>query len=423
MSIPVQSTKLQPDPGEFGIVLTGGGARAAYQVGFLRCLAHAMPEARIPIITGVSAGAINAAFLAAHPGALSEAVSDLYDLWSNLRAEKVFRTDPLSLGQSFVRWGMKLASGGRLTNGMIRSLVNAKPLHRLLSRSLSCVDGEIRGIARNLEDGRLRALALTGLDYATGQTVTWVQGQGIPMWERPHRRSCETRMTVDHVMASAALPLIFPAVRVGDSWYGDGGIRLAAPLSPALHLGATRILAISTRYERSREEAARPHIRGYPPPAQIIGQLLNSVFLDVLDQDVLRAKRFNELIHLLPREDRLGMNVVDVIVLRPSQDLGRLAAEYEPELPKTFRFLTRGLGTRETESPDFLSLLMFQPDYLKKLIEIGQADAYGMRDRLVRLVAGDQLEEAPTAAGSPATGPDGSSSVQATETSGDRKTS
>jgi NTE family protein len=415
MIMPTPPTMPDPDPGEFGIVLTGGGARAAYQVGFLRCLARSMPQARIPIITGVSAGAINAAFLAAHPGELAEAVHDLFDLWSNLSAEKVFRTDPITLGRSFVRWGLKLASGGRIEDGSVRSLVDASPLRRLLGRSLSAVDGEIQGIARNLESGRLKALALTALDYTTGQTVTWVQGREIPMWQRPHRRSAETRMTVDHVLASAALPLVFPAVRLGDSWFGDGGIRLAAPLSPALHLGATRILAISTRYERTQEEADRPHVVGYPPPAQIIGQLLNSVFLDVLDQDVLRAERFNHLIHELPPEERLGMNVVDIVVLRPSQDLGRLAAEYEPELPKTFRFLTRGLGTRETESPDFLSLLMFQPDYLRKLIEIGQEDAYRQRDRLVELIA-----QGP-AADVPACEPESTS--QATVTAADKKTS
>jgi len=422
MAMPIQPTTTHPDPGEFGVVLTGGGARAAYQVGFLRCLARTLPDARIPIITGVSAGAINAAFLAAHPGELREAVDDLYDLWTNLRTSQVFRSDPVALGKSFFRWGFKLASGGRMRDARVQSLVDASPLRRLLNRSMAAVDGEIRGVASNLDRGRLKALALTALDYTTGQTVTWVQGCDIPMWERPHRRSVRTRMTTDHVMASSALPLVFPAVKLGQSWFGDGGIRLAAPLSPALHLGATRILAISTRYERSQEEADRPHVSGYPPPAQIIGQLLNSVFLDVLDQDVLRAERFNHLIRQLPHDQRMGMNLVEIMVLRPSRDLGRLAAEYEADLPKTFRFLTRGLGTRETESPDFLSLLMFQPDYLKKLIEIGQADAEQRRDELLRLIRGDSADRSPKADAEPRV-PAAAADPQATVTSGDKKTS
>jgi NTE family protein len=196
-------------------------------------------------------------------------------------------------------------------------------------------------------------------------------------------------LTVEHVMASAALPLFFPAVQLTDGWYGDGGIRLTAPLSPVLHLGARRILAISTRYGKSVEEADRPLVQGYPPPAQIIGVLMNAIFLDLMDQDALRLERLNSLLARLKQEDREGLRPVRLLVLRPSVDLGRLAGRYEPRLPRVFRFLTRGLGTRATESPDFLSLILFQPDYLQALIETGESDAEARADEIDAFLADD----------------------------------
>jgi NTE family protein len=189
-------------------------------------------------------------------------------------------------------------------------------------------------------------------------------------------------LTIDHVMASSALPLFFPAIEIEDEYFGDGGVRLAAPLSPAIHLGAEKILAISTRYNRTAEEARLPDVTGYPPPAQVLGVLLNSVFLDLLDQDALRLERLNGLLRKLPPEERDGLRPVKLLVLRPSVDLGRLANEFEPQLPKTFRFLTRGLGTRQTKSPDFLSMVLFQPDYIGRLIEIGEADAEARADEI-----------------------------------------
>lgn len=358
-----------------GLVMGGGGARAAYQVGFLRSLARRHPELAIPYITGVSAGAINAALLASHHGTFRQAVEELHGLWADLRVENVFRVDASSLVWQLVRTGAALIGGGLRATPRIRGLVDTAPLRRFLAEALHAVDGELTGVASNLERGRLRALALSTSSYTTGQSVTWVQGDEIQAWERPQRISRHTVMTVDHVMASAALPLFFPAIRLGDGWYGDGGIRLAAPLSPALHLGARRILAISTRYDRSRREAEAAEVKGYPPPAQIVGVLMNSVFLDLLDQDALRLERMNRLLRRLPAEERDGLRPVKLLVLRPSRDLGMLAGRYEPQLPYLFRFLTRGLGTRETKSPDFLSLILFQPDYLQALMEMGEEDA------------------------------------------------
>jgi NTE family protein len=183
-------------------------------------------------------------------------------------------------------------------------------------------------------------------------------------------------------MASAALPLFFPAVKVEDAWYGDGGIRLIAPLSPAVHLGARRIIAISNRYGASRAEEAQDVVTGYPPPAQVMGILLNSIFLDLLDHDAERLERFNRLIHGMPKNARGGLREVRLLRLRPSKDLAKMAGEFESELPRAFRFMTRGLGTKETRSPDFLSMVLFQPDYLTALIEIGERDAEARVDAI-----------------------------------------
>jgi NTE family protein len=370
---------MMPRDGDLGIVLSGGGARSAYQVGVLRALARHFPELRFPIVTGVSAGAINAAFLASHSGTPREAALELAQLWGNLHVENVFRVDPPSLSRDvlrWVRWGSRLVgSGARDAVGPVRGFVDTQPLRETIHRVAATVDGELIGIDQNLRQGNLKAVALTALNYSTGQTVTWVQGRHLVPWKQPQRRTYPTRITAEHVMASAALPLVFPAVRLGDAWYGDGGIRLSAPLSPALRLGANRILAISPRYEPSHEEADRPQVWGYPPAAQILSNLLDAVFLDVLDEDVRRLQGMNQVIEQLPPDQRGDYRKVDILVMRPSVDLGKLAVAYEPRLPDTFRLLGRSLGTNEGTTSDFLSMLMFQPDYLECLMEIGEADA------------------------------------------------
>ena len=170
------------------------------------------------------------------------------------------------------------------------------------------------------------------------------------------------------------------------AWFGDGGIRLTAPLSPAVHLGADRILAISTRHPKRREEADMPTVDGYPPPAQVAGSLLNAIFLDQFDGDALRLERINHLISDLSEEQRRGLRPVKLLVLRPSRDLGKLANQFETALPHAFRFLTRGLGTRETRSNDLLSLVMFQPDYLNHLLALGEADARARKDEIAALL-------------------------------------
>jgi NTE family protein len=361
---------------DVALVFTGGGARAAYQVGFLRILAREFPSLVPGILTGVSAGGINAAYLAARPEPFAARIENLAALWSGLRMDDVFRVDLRDLAWRGLRWGGRLMSGGKSPLPPAKSLVDTAPLRELLVRVL---DGDVlAGVARNLDTGSLHAVALTASSYTTGQSITWVQTRndgGIHTWQRPQRKSMTCEFRVDHVMASCALPFFFPAIEVDGAWYGDGGIRLTAPLSPAVHLGARRIIAVSTRYARSREEADRPALAGYPPPAQVAGLLYNAIFLDLLDADALHMQQVNSLIAQLPGGRYDGLRHVDLLVLRPSEDLGRLANAYEPELPRAFRHLTRGLGTRETRSNDLLSLVMFQTDYITRLIEMGESDA------------------------------------------------
>ena len=376
-------------PDDLGLIMGGGGARAAYQVGFLRCIARRFPDLHLPYITGVSAGALNAALLASHHGTFLQAVDELSHLWSTLTVDHVFRVDARSLAMNSMRWLKRLGSGGiGGARSQVRGLVDTQPLRKHLTEALHAVDGEVTGIQYNIDRGKLKAVALSTTSYSTGSSVTWLQGDNIEPWSRPGRLTRDTTLTIEHIMASAALPLLFPAVRLGNEWYGDGGIRLTAPLSPALHLGARRIMAISTRYARTEDEASTSAIQGYPPPAQVAGVLLNAVFLDQLDNDALRLERLNRLLETLPEEQRHGLEPAKLLVLRPSEDLGKLASQFEAQLPRSFRFLTRGLGTQETESPDVLSMILFQPDYLTALIEIGEKDARDRADEIGEFLLG-----------------------------------
>lgn len=365
-------------PRGLALVLSGGGARAAYQVGVLRVLAREFPAVVPDILTGVSAGGINAAFLAARQAPFDTKVEQLAQMWADLRIDRVFRVDLRDLAARTLRWGGRLMSAGKSPLPPAKSLVDTSPLREMLERELEADGGAILGIPKSLADGWLQSFALTGSSYTTGQSITWVQTHNdrrMPTWERPQRKSEMCAVRVDHVMASAALPFFFPAVEVDGAWYGDGGIRLTAPLSPAIHLGARRIIAVTTRYARSREEADRPQISSYPPPAQVAGVLFNAIFLDQMDGDAMQLRLINQLLQDRPEEMRQCLRTIDLLVMRPSQDLGRLANAYEADLPKAFRFLTRGLGTRETRSNDMLSLVMFQPDYVQHLIKMGEDDA------------------------------------------------
>jgi NTE family protein len=375
---------------DLAVMLTGGGARAAYQVGLLRGIARHFPNLQFQVITGVSAGAINAVFLASAEGTLEERVEQLRQMWWQLEARHIFQFE----WRRFIPFRSALAPlfprrRWRRPYGWF----DTSPLRQLLQNVLHTKSNRpIGGIERNIARGALKSVALVTLDYSTGQSVRWVQGRHLDVFEGPNRRSAATKLTVEHVLASAALPFVFPAIRIGNEWHGDGGIRLAAPLSPAVHLGATRILAMSTGYQRTEAEASTPTVSGYPPAAQIMSQIINAVFLDVIDEDVVRMERMNEMIRKLAPSERSGLRPIDLHVLRPSVDLGKLAADYERYLPRDLKIITRFLGANETESPDFVSLLMFQPDYLQRLIELGEHDVDARLDEL-REFFGEGTEE------------------------------
>jgi NTE family protein len=365
----------QDATGDLAVMLTGGGARAAYQVGLLKGLARHFPALRIGIITGASAGAINATYLASHQGTLMEKARQLEKIWNELVCDSIYQFD----WKMFMPFRAALASllpkKSRFTKARPHALVDTTPLRELICRIVETPCGRpIAGIEENIRNGDLTALALMTLDYSTGQTVRWVQGRNFDHYEGPNHRTARTQFTAEHVLASAALPFVFPAVRIGNAFHGDGGIRMAAPLSPAVQLGAQRIIAMSTGYLRGPDEAVPQVVTGYPPAAQILGQLVNAIFLDGIEEDVARMQRMNDLLRKMAPHERDGLKPIDLLVLRPSIDLGKMAGEYERYLPRKVKLLVRALGVKETESPDFISLLMFEPAFTQRIIELGETD-------------------------------------------------
>jgi NTE family protein len=277
------------------------------------------------------------------------------------------------LGTNVVRWMFRLLSGGADLLPPMRGMVDTEPLRQFLHRVLETPDGVLHGVTENLRRGRLSAVGIMTTKYPTAQSVTWVEGRNVRPWHGLDRCGVPAILTVEHIMASSALPLVFPAAPLGDAWHGDGGIRLTAPLSPAINLGADRIIAISTSTEPGQSEASRP-TREYPPPATVLSVMLESVFLDMLDSDATELRRMNRLVAEYPKCGTLGLRRVDALVIRPSQDLGVIATEFEPELPRTLRHIIRGLGSQDTNRSDMIATLLFQPRFIRRMIEIGERD-------------------------------------------------
>jgi len=348
-----------------GLVLSGGGARAAYQAGVLAYMAEAFGECQPSIITGVSAGSLNAAYIANHTDGFRLGVHELVKVWENLTSADVYEAS-----SSFkVFWHMFENRLTQDTDELIprSGLVDTEPLCSFLKKTLNSPDGVLAGISSNIESGRLKGCAFVGTNYATGQSVAWVDGAPITGWDRATRVSHHGQLTVNHIMASSSLPFLFPAIEVDGAFFGDGGIRLADPLSPVIHMGADRILAISTRYNRSRKEADQPVVTGYPPAAQIFSLLLNAIFLDRLDQDAHILERVNRLIADIPVARRKKLRPIDLMVIRPSRDLGKLSGEYQADLEGILKLISKGLGSRDTKSPDWLSMILSEPDYITML--------------------------------------------------------
>ena len=370
------------------LVLSGGGARAAYQVGCLRALSQALPSYRPQILTGVSAGAINATHLAAFQGSWQDSVEALVGLWQHMRTDKVYRTGLGPMMGRMAHWGLHFVSGGRLGRKDIRGMVQNAPLRSYLQEHLAAdpATGEICGVDQNLADGWLKAVAVMTTNYASGRSEAWVDTLEETIWSGSQVSARPTSLTIDHVMASAALPFFFPAVRLRNHWHGDGGVRLAAPLSPALRLGAKRILAVSPRVKPQRPEEGLA--TSYPSPGQVAGVMLNAVFLDLLDFDALQMQRINDLLRRIPQQNWGNQRQVDVMVLRPQQDLGQIARQSQPEMPGAFRFFAGGFGGRDEPTADALSMVNFEPGYVGQLIAFGEQDTHERMDEIEAFLRG-----------------------------------
>lgn len=382
-----------------GLVLGGGGARAAYQVGVLRALSQMRRDAgaddgRNPfdVICGTSAGAINAAALACHADDHAGSVQALVDVWSNFHADQVYRADSLGVIRSGAQWLTMLSLGWLLARWRAarpRSLLDNEPLHRLLDQAVS-----LRRLPVLMEDGHLKALAITASSYTSGEHVTFYQS-AVPMqpWTRSQRRAAPARITHEHLLASAAIPFVFPAREVERDgrreWFGDGSMRQTAPISPAIHLGAQRVLVIGAG--RMLEPQDRSFVNsGYPTLAQIAGHAMSSIFLDALSVDVERMERINRTLALLPPPllADTPLRPVDALVIAPSERIDDIAARHQHHLPAPVRTLLRGVGVSgqggQARGAVLASYLLFEAPFTRALMALGESDAWSRRDEVAR---------------------------------------
>ncbi len=382
-----------------GLVLTGGGARAAYQVGAVRALAEIAGPGQIPfdVIAGLSAGAINGVALATGAGDFQTATERLQSTWSQLTPDRIYRTGALRLASIGSRWIRDLSAGGLIGKSGINFLLDSSPLRQLVATEIP-----ISRIRRHLRAGRLRAVAVSTTNYHTGSGVTFFEGAAdIQPWTRSARVGIRARIGVDHVMASAAIPIFFRPVSLDGSFYGDGCVRMNYPMSPAIHLGADRIVAVSVRHLRPPAETAEQEARAKTdrlPLSEIVGVLLNSVFLDSLDSDLERMEQTNETLALVPPEKltsrELGVRPIPALLLRPSEDLGRLAADEYERFPAMLRYLLKGIGASGQAGEDLLSYLAFEPIYVKRVMDLGYADAMARRDEIEEFLFGEPPSKA-----------------------------
>ncbi len=370
-------------------MLPGGGARGAFQVGVLKAIAELVPRGTVNpfgIISGTSAGAINSAVIASKARRFRVAIAELERVWGHFRCHHVYRTDNLTMLKSSLRWFGALVTGGTLVK-MPRSLLDNSPLRSLLSRNV-----RFPRIDHGIEQGWLDAISVTAAGYSSARSTSFFEATPEhEEWSRTRRLGVRSRLHLDHLMASIAVPMIFPPVRIGSEYFGDGAMRQATPLSPAVHLGADRILVIGVRNEIA-DLAPDPTEPEYPSFAQIAGYTLDTLFLDGLYSDLERLSRINQLIDSLPeghRGEKLSrMRPIDTMVIVPSEDLRLLAIKHREELPRALRLLLWGIGGRRSGESRLLSYLMFEQAYTRELIELGYRDAMKVKDQLADFISG-----------------------------------
>ncbi|HCT40042.1 MAG TPA: Patatin [Moraxellaceae bacterium] len=364
-----------------GLILSGGGARAAYQVGVLRAVADIMPQGchnPFEIICGTSAGGLNAAGLATHADCLHDGISMLETVWGEFRTHQVYRTDWPGVLHRAARWLWTMAFG-RMRRDLPVSLLDNTPLRGLLDTHIP-----LERIQQAIDNGYLDALCITASGYSTGESISFFQGAPhLDGWNRSRRVGIRTAISIDHLLASAAIPMLFPAVRVNREYFGDGAVRQHAPISPALHLGAERVMVIGVGGQPS--EAEREKSLSYPSIAQIVSHILSSSFVDSLESDIERLTRINKTISLIPEEARhqSTLRPVDVMVISPSaQVLDTIAMRHADALPKSIRMFVRGSGATQRSGSGVLSYLLFEAAYCQDLIQLGYLDGCARKDEM-----------------------------------------
>lgn len=383
---------MQSDKPKTGLIMTGGGARAAYQVGVLKAVADILPRGAsspFQILCGTSAGAINACALATHAYDFRKSVQRIAIIWSNFHAEQVFRTDALGILRTSFNWFMALMSLGMSHHSRALSLLDRSPLQHLLEQYIRTED-----IQHSIDKGYLHALSVTASGYTSHQSVSFFHGQPeLESWNRFRRIGVHTEINVEHLMASSAIPFVFPPQKINREYFGDGSMRQMAPISPALHLGANKVMIIGNHMENQEPQRTR---ESRPPTiGQIAGHVLDSIFLDSLDADIERLERINDTVGLIPQKQRdkrgFPLRHVDTLVISPSQDIGDLAEEYINQLPRSMRLLLRGIGAYRSDGSDLVSYLLFERAYTRRLIDLGYQDTMNKKHELMQFLEVDRM--------------------------------
>lgn len=376
----------QPSHHQRALVLSGGGARAAYQVGVLKGIAALLPDSAhnpFGIISGTSAGALNAVALAAYADNFRNAVYNIEQVWRTFQPGHVYRSDPAGAFGNAARWLLNMFIG---SEERAVALLDNRPLAELLSRLI-----HFSNIQEAIDAGYLRAVSVTASGYSSGHSVAFFEGApDISAWKRFQRVGLRTRLKLDHLMASSAIPLLFPAVRVDREYFGDGAVRQLAPLSPALHMGARKVLIVGVSGNRSAPQVRKP-LGGYPSLAQIGGHLMNSIFLDSLEYDVERLEHINAMLAVIPEAVRRKTNArllpIDSLVISPSQSLDSIAAKYLKALPTSVRILLHGIGGTRSSGSNISSYLLFERHFCRELIELGYHDALAKAEAIHAFIA------------------------------------